>query len=194
MGLLAALDFLPGLVPATTALHASFADGSGLVEAPALLLGGPAVGDGRPAVPMGGTPLPENESFRALIGPAHEAAIAALAAERSAAAAAFGIRDLPGADEMIATHAGAPKGDGARPLPADPTALLRDTVIASLVPLASAARIAGTPAPMTEAMIALAATTLGADLMTAGRRLESLGIPGDLTAARRALEARAKGG
>lgn len=170
--------FLPNLQPRTMTLAASFSDGSGMVEAPALLLGGPLVGDGRPDVPMGGVPLDENESFRNLIGDKHRTVISALAAERVGVASAFGTRDLPTVDAWIDQYAGTSKGSGSRPIPTagEAASLLRDAVIGSLVPLASAAKIAGQAVPATEAMITMASTLLDADIASAGRRLETIGI------------------
>ncbi|MEM9012558.1 MAG: hypothetical protein AAGE18_15125 [Pseudomonadota bacterium] len=187
--------YLPGLVPATSLLHASFADGSGLVEAPALIVGGPALANGGPEIPMGGTPLPENATFAALLGAEHRRAIASLADERRTVARAFGVRDLPDDGAWIAAHAGALRREGARPVPgrAAATAMLRDAVIGSLVPLVSAARIAGIAVPMTEGMVATASALLGADLATAGRRLEALGVDGPVDAARRTLDLRQRG-
>ncbi|MGI9435509.1 MAG: hypothetical protein ACR2Q4_11890 [Geminicoccaceae bacterium] len=173
--------FLPNLTPAISSLHCGFADGSGVIELPALLLGGPLVGDGRPAVPMGGVPLAENESFRALIGEGHRAVIRDLAAERKDVARHFGVRDLPSADDWLNIHGGTPKGEGSRPIP-DPAAaasLLRDATIGSLVPLSSAAKVTGRAVPATEAMITLASSILGADIASAGRRLETIGIDAD---------------
>ncbi|MGI9500289.1 MAG: hypothetical protein ACR2P3_09635 [Geminicoccaceae bacterium] len=172
---------LPGLKPAISPLHASFADGSGLVEVPALLLGGPLIGDGRPTVPPGGVPLPENDTFRALIGEKHLAVISDLAAERTEVARHFGVRDLPDVDTWLDIHAGAPKGDGSQPVPspAEAASLLRDAIIGSLVPLSSAAKVAGRAVPATEAMITLASSVLDADIASAGRRLETIGIDAD---------------
>lgn len=177
--MLSALEkILPNLKPAISPLHASFADGSGVVEVPTLLLGGPLIGDGRPAVPMGGVALAENESFRNLIGEKHRAVIEALAQERVDVARQFGVRDLPSADEWLDIHAGAPKGDGSRPIPshAEAESLLRDATIGSLVPLSSAAKVTGRAVPATEAMIMLASSVLGADIGSAGRRLDAIGI------------------
>ena len=67
-------------------------------------------------------------------------------------------------------------------------------VIGSLVPLTSAARLAGVAVPATQAMIQIARASLGGDLLNAGRRLEAIGIAaGNLDEARRSLEMRAKG-
>ncbi len=188
--------YLPNLKPAISTVHSGFADGSGLVEAPALLLGGPAVGSGGPAVPMGGVPLAENRTFRNLIGPEHETVVARLAEERAAVGRVFGVRDLPTAAEWMDVHAGAPAGEGSRPVPAGAaaTAILRDATIGSLVPLASAARLAGVAVPMTEGMITLASTVLGADVATAGRRLETVGIDANgIEDARRIMDEIARG-
>ena len=75
-----------------------------------------------------------------------------------------------------------------RPVP-DPdqaTAIVRQGVLGSLVPLVSAAQLAGVPVPATKSIIQVVATFLGADLASAGRRLENIGFanadPDDKTA------------
>ncbi|MGI9486615.1 MAG: hypothetical protein ACR2RF_12190 [Geminicoccaceae bacterium] len=184
-------SILPNLRPAISLLHASFADGSGVVEVPALLLGGPLIGDGRPAVPMGGVPLAENESFRNLIGEKHRAVIENLAAERADVARHFGVRDLPDVEAWLGIHAGTPKGDGSRPIPSrtEAASLLRDAIIGSLVPLSSAAQVTGQPTPVTDAMITLASSVLDADIGSAGRRLDNIGIDaGNIDDARRIMD------
>jgi opine dehydrogenase len=188
--------YLPNLAPALSTVHSGFADGSGLVEVPALLLGGPAVGDGGPDIPMGGVPLPENQSFRALIGPEHEAVISKLAAERADVGRVFGVRNLPSASDWIAIHAGAASGEGSRRVPtrAQSAAILRDATIGSLVPLASAARIAGVSVPVTDGMITLVSSILGADIASAGRKLETVGIDAtNIEQARRIMDDIAQG-
>lgn len=187
---------LPNIEPAPSTVHSGFHDGSGLVEVPALLLGGVAVGNGLPEVPYGGVPLAENASFRALIGAEHERVIHALAAERHSVAAKFGVRDLPSAEQWIDTHAGAAKGAGARPVPDKSEAgkIVRCAIVGSLAPLASAARTAGIAVPVTESMITLASTVLSADIASAGRKLESVGIQAaDINDARRCLDNIAQG-
>ena len=107
------------------------------------------------------------------------------------------MRDLPDTEAWIATHAGALKGEGRRAIPGDAEAkaLLRDGVIGSLVPLVSAAQMAGVEVPVTQSMITLAGAVLGADVASAGRRLDTIGIRGgDLDTARAALDAIATGG
>ena len=170
--------FLPNVVPAINTVRSSFDDGSGLVEVPALLLGGPAVADGRPAIPDEAAPLSENETFRALIGPQHDAIIGAMADERRDVARRFGVRDLPGLAEWQERHAGALKGEGSRvvPQPDQAQKIVRCATIGSLVPLVSAAGIAGVAVPATQALVTLAGTVLGADMGNAGRRLEMIGI------------------
>jgi hypothetical protein len=54
--------------------------------------------------------------------------------------------------------------------------MVRQGVLGSLVPLASAARLAGVAVPATKAIIQVVATFLGADLASAGRRLENIGF------------------
>ena len=56
------------------------------------------------------------------------------------------------------------------------TAIVRQGVLGSLVPLASAARLAGVAVPATQSIIQVVATLLGADLASAGRRLENIGF------------------
>ena len=188
--------YLPGLDVRASVLASGFEDGSALVEVPALLMGGPAAASGAPSVPMGGTELPENHNFANLIGAAHRATIAAMLAERARVAQVFGVRDLPDLQAMIDRYAGTKTGDGIRPVP-DPQGarnVLRDGVIGSLVPLVSAAELAGVEIPVTRAMIALASTVLGADVAAAGRRLDTIGIrASDVSTARRAMEAIAVG-
>ena len=189
--------FLPDLVPVRSVAESGFADGSGLVEVPALLLGGPAAPPGGPDLPPGAEPLAERNTFRALIGDRHRAVVAAMAGERRRVAGRFGVRDLPGDDEWLDAFAGAPAGDEARPAPDSTQArrLLRCAVVGSLAPLVSAAKVAGLDVPVTRSMTALAQTVLGGDLAHAGRRLDAVGIGvGDLDDARRSLDAIVKGG
>ena len=65
-----------------------------------------------------------------------------------------------------------------RPVPErdQATAIVRQGVLGSLVPLASAARLAGVPVPATKSIIQVVGTLLGADLASAGRRLENIGF------------------
>lgn len=187
---------LPNLRPCDSVLESGFADGSALVELPALMLSGPALHPGAAPIPMGGVPLDENATFAALIGPQHRTMIARLAEERHAVARCFGVRGLPSSEDWISIHAGAPKGVGARAIPDQATAaaMLRDGIIGSLVPLISAAGLAGQEVPVTQSMVTLAATLLGADVAAAGRRLDTIGIAAsDIDSARRAMDAIAMG-
>ena len=188
--------FLPNLSPRDSVLVSGFADGSALVEFPALLMGGPAIGSGAIEIPLGGTPLSENDTFARLIGPEQRRLIASLAKERQAVARVFGVRDLPDAEHWIDTHAGSLKGEGRRPVPGDAEAksLLRDGVIGSLMPLVSAADLAGVQVPLTRSMVTLASSILGADVASAGRRLDTIGIrESDIAEARAAMDAIARG-
>lgn len=183
--------FLPNIKAADSVLWSGFADGSALVEVPALLLNGPAMSDGGVKIPMGGQPLPENNTFRTLIGTEQRSVIEKLASERHIVALAFGLRNLPSVDDWIDVHAGAKRGDHSRPVP-DQTqsqTLLRDGVIGSLVPLLSAARLTGIDVPMTQSMVTLASSILGADVAAAGRRLDTIGIvESDIDSARKAMD------
>lgn len=188
--------YLPNIVPTTSTLASGFADGSGLVEAPALLLGGTAMADGGPTIPMGGVPLEENQSFRNLIGDDQLRIIEQMADERRKVAFRFGVRDLPSTDDWLTTHAGAASGKGRRPVPthAEAKKILRDAAIGSLEPLVSAARVASCEVPVTKSMLQMISAALGADLAPAGRRLETVGVTADdLDDARKAMDRIAKG-
>ena len=188
--------FLPDLVPVRSVAESGFGDGSGIVEVPALLLGGPAAPPAGSDLPPGAKPLPERHTFRALVGDRHRAVVEAMAEERRRVAARFGVRDLPDTEEWLDTFAGAPAGEEARPVPDADQArrLLRCAVVGSLTPILSAAEVAGTEVPVTRAMTALAETLLGGDVAHAGRRLDTVGIGArDLDEARRAMDAIARG-
>ena len=188
--------YLPNLRPVQTVVHGGFADGSGLVEIPALLLGGPLGPPGGVELPPGAEPLEERFNFRTLIGSRHEAVIDAMATERRKVAARWGVRDLPGTGEWLEMCAGAEAGEGLRPIPNGEEAarLARCAVIGSLIPLLSAAEAAEQDAPVTRSLATLAQAALGGGLVNAGRRLDTIGIdPGNLDDARRAMDAVARG-
>jgi hypothetical protein len=188
---------LPNLNTCESVLASGFTDLSAAVEIPALIMGGAGLASGGFTVPMGGTPLPENETFAALIGADQMRLIQTLAEERKAIAQAFGIRGLPDIETWISDYTGAAKGEDTRPIPNHETArhMLRDGVIGSLVPLCSAAQLAGIAAPQTQAMISLTGAILDADVAASGRRLEMMGITADtLDEARRIFDALTPGG
>ncbi len=188
---------LPNLIEVESVLASGFADLSAAVEIPALVLGGAGLAPGGVTVPMGGQPLAENQTFAALIGPDQRHLIEALAEERCAVARAFGVRGLPDIDDWIAAFAGAERGEGARPIPYPDTAraLLRDGVIGSLVPLASAAELAGVAVPQTCALMAMVGAVLDADVAASGRRLQTIGMTANtIDDARRAFDALTPGG
>lgn len=189
--------YLPNLHPVESVLASGFSDLSAAVEIPALILGGAAMGTGGPAVPMGGVPLAENQTFAALIGADQMAVIHGLADERRRIAAVFGVRNLPQTEDWVSTFAGAERGAGARPIPDQQAArgLMRDGVLSSLVPLVSAGELAGIPTPLTSSLIAMSDRILGADVAAAGRRLETIGVSaGDVDQARRIFDTIATGG
>jgi opine dehydrogenase len=171
--------YLPDVDAAPSVLHSSLSDPTGLVEVPALLLGGPAAPVDARSIPPGAVPT-TLASFASLIGERHRDLIGALAAERRSVAAGFGVRDLPDDQTLIAQAVGSPEGDGVRavPVPAVATALVRDAVLGSLVPLVSAAEAAGVSVPATRAVITLAEAVLGGDLEAAGRSLHQIGFGG----------------
>ena len=119
-----------------------------------------------------------------------------MARERRRVAARFGVRELPDTASWLDTHAGAPAGEAARPVPdlERATRLIRCAVIGSLVPLISAAELAERDAPVTRAMAGLVQAALGGDIENAGRRLDTIGIGmRDLDDARRRMDAIAGG-
>lgn len=188
--------FIPNMTPVVSTIHSGFADGSGLVEIPALLVGGVAVGNGMQPLPVGAEPLEQNQTFRALIGSGQRALIRRLAHERTEVAWRFGVHSVPTVEEWVDAHGGALKGDGARPIPGPDEArqVVRCAVIGSLAPLASAARMCGVSVPTTDAMIVLASAILGGDVGSAGRHLQNVGVDvDDVDDARRVLDAIAKG-
>ena len=197
-GILQALQrFFPNLTPIESVVSSSFGDASGLVETVALMMGGPSFPEGGEPLPVGAEPLPERHVFRKLIGAQHRTLIESLATERKAVAARWGVRELPATETWIDHHAGTSHGKGIRPIPHEKQAiaLIRCAVIGSLVPLLSAARLAGLYTPVTQAMVEMAQASLGGDLINAGRKLDSLGIVAEhLDEARKILEIRAKGG
>ena len=190
------MHFLPDLVPCQNVAQSSFSDGSALAEIPALLVGGPAAPSGAIKLPAGAEPLPERNTFRALLGGRHYALASALAEERRRVAARWGVRELPECDSWLDSHAGESAGDYSRPVPGpeDADLLVRCAVVGSLMPLMSAARIAGVKTPATRSVATLAEAALGGGLAAAGRRLESLGMDDcDIDDARRAMDAISKG-
>ena len=66
---------------------------------------------------------------------------------------------------------------------------MRDGVIGSLVPLASAADLSGVAVPQTKALMALVGGILDADVAASGRRLETMGLSGSADEVRRAVDA-----
>jgi len=74
-------------------------------------------------------------------------------------------------------------------------ALMRDGVIGSLVPLASAAALSDVDVPQTRALMATVGAILDADVAASGRRLETMGITArNLDDARRTFDALTAGG
>lgn len=197
-GTLQALQrFFPNLTPIESVVSCSFGDASGLVETVPLMLGGPGFPEGGTPLPVGAEPLAERHVFRKLIGAQHRTLIESLATERRTVAARWGVRELPTTEEWIDHHAGTPQGRGTRPIPNEKQALamIRCAVVGSLVPLLSAARLAGIQTPVTQALVEMAQASLGGDLINAGRKLDSIGIGAEsLDEARKILETRAKGG
>ncbi len=181
----------PNLTAVHSALHSGFHDGSSVVDAPALLLGGCALPSGGPEVPYGGVALAQNHNFRNLLGDGHISLITALWQERCRIAQAYGVRDLAAVETLLDQYAGTAQGEGMRAVPsvAESHAMLRSAIIGSLAPLVSAAALAGIATPLTQSMIQLGSALLDGDLQSAGRRLDNIGIQADnIDDARSAIE------
>jgi len=159
---------LPGVSASPTVLHSSLADATGLVDVPALVVGGPGTLDDPSELLPGAEPMDE--------APAHglplRNLVQRLADERRAVAERWGVRDLPPPSDWV------DRADNAPPLPSGSEA--RDAVLertaGSLVPLASAARLADVPTPVTDAVITAVSAMFAVDLTSVGRRLENLGL------------------
>ncbi len=164
--------------PCTSTLYSSFGDCSGVVELPALVLGGPFNPNGGPAVPDGANALPVHQNFHNLFGESHRLVASQLLDERRLVASKFGVRDLPNLELALSDYAGGVEADDSRAIPnlQQSREMLRCAVIASLLPLQSAAQLAGVAVPVTQAMTTLGSSLLDADLTAAGRWLESLGV------------------
>jgi hypothetical protein len=171
-------EFLPMINPSINLLENSFSDASGLVEVPGLLLGGAAMSDTHGELPDGAVELDENKTFRNLLGNEHLQVVSAMAEERRKVATKFGVRNLPDDSTWLDQYAGTHKGVGLRPIPNQTMAknIIRCSTLGSLVPLLSAAEIAGETVPVTRSLVDLAGTVLRADSMSSGRRLDAIGI------------------
>ncbi len=173
------------VTPAPTVIHSSFHDGSGLVEVPSLLLGGPAAAD-EPESPPPGITTVHADLWGGLLSAGVNAIISSLANERRAVAAQWGVRDLRSDGEWPDRP-----GDRRRPSASEAKDMLRESVVASLVPLASAAHKVGVDVPLTDSLVTLASAVSGLDLATAGRTLDAIGWTGaDIDAIRRAVGVR----
>ena len=200
-GLESVVSQLKGVIPAIesapSALHSAFADASGAVECTALMLGGAPVFQVPNSLPEGAVVLEDHQTIFSLIDNVRcRSALADLLQERRDVARCFGVRNLPADEEWIQMSAGAPSGNSGRSIPSLDIAadIVRCAVIGSLVPLQSAGQIAGVATPVTDAMISLGSSVLGSDLTTAGRRLESMGIPArSVDDARRRMELLVRG-
>tara|TARA_Y100000588_G_scaffold288514_1_gene306912 strand:- start:5 stop:1192 length:1188 start_codon:yes stop_codon:yes gene_type:complete len=169
---------IPELIPVASVLHSGFGDASGLVEVVGLTLGGLALQDGQASLPAGAESLEERYVFRTLLGERHNRIVSTLAVERRTVATRWGVRNLPSTGEWLDQFAGTINGNTVRPVPDKIQAdnMIRCATMGSLVPLQSAAQLAGIPVPATSAMIELAHQSIGGDLLHAGRRLDSMGF------------------
>lgn len=176
----------------TGAAASSFCDCSGIFESVACLMGGLTIRQGGPTNPMGGMPLPENDTFANLFGVDHIGLLQGVLDERRETAHRFGQRNVPNDIKApMGLFAGDTSGAFARPIPshAEAIEMLRDAVIGSLVPLTSAARLVNVATPLHDSLVSLASSVLEADLATAGRKLPAMGVDGENPdTARRALE------
>lgn len=168
---------LPMLRDATGVLETTFSDPSALINLPPAILGSAAVSDQAPSL------------RDRLPGQLTKTVVRRLDAERVRIAFAFGVRglrpvqdwladtyDLDGEDlddvlDRMAAYDAMPAGG-----PPSLDQRTHDLVATSLVPLASAAELAGIPAPATRALVDLASVLGGVDYMRHGRTLASLGL------------------
>lgn len=171
---------LPEVGSSPTVLHSSLGDATGLVDVPALIVGGPGTRDEPGELLPGAERIDDSPPAGAPLLNLVER----LADERRAVAERWGVRDMPSTFDWVGRVArlrSEPGGAGAR------DAVLEGTA-GSLVPLASAGRMAGVPTPVTDAVITGVSAMFAVDLTAAGRRLENLGLAGsDLDAVRRSV-------
>ena len=183
--------------PAPSVIHSGLSDAGGAVECVALLVGGSLIHQAPDTAPEGAVALEERQTIRSLIENQHsQMLLAALLEERRTVARQYGVRNLPENDEWTARYSGTPAGSGRRTIPSLEHAvdLVHCAVIGSLVPLQSAAQLAGVATPTTDSVIALAGASLDRKLDTAGRRLNTIGVDASSAdAARRHLESIARG-
>jgi len=156
-----------------TVLHTSLTESS-WSAIPAGLLDGPLLRQTPGELLPGATALPQPVTPSSQM----EALVGALASERAAVAARWGVRSPQ-----------APISES--PMWFDEEgrmAAVLDGTIGSLTPLCSAAALASVPVPVTSAVVTLVSTMGGRDLWAEGRRLEGLGwADTDLDAVRRAV-------
>ncbi|MCY3879112.1 MAG: hypothetical protein OXF74_08030 [Rhodobacteraceae bacterium] len=191
------LRFIHDAAPVANIVESSFADASSAVELPALLLGGPAAPSAAAEIPAGGVALAERATFRSLLGEHHLRLVSAMCAERRQVAARWGIHELPDDADWLDIHAGALAGDHARHIPSAVEAdiLARCAVVGSLMPLCSAAELAGVDTPATHAVSGIALAALGGGLAATGRSIQSIGITANrIEDARRAIDTIAREG
>jgi opine dehydrogenase len=169
----ALLPVLPMLRGAAGVLETSFSNTSGLlVAAPALLAAS----------------APGNATLRdRLPGSIVESLLARLDAERARTAFAFGVRELRSLAAWLGESFGTQADDpvlaldevgayDSLPAPGALDIAVHDAVLTGLVPLVSAAELAGVAAPATAALVALASAISGIDLAAHGRTMASLGL------------------
>ena len=188
---------LPNIQPVPTVAHSSFADGSGVVESIALMMGlSRAVQSDKYRLP-GAEPLAEHANMQGLIDTERgQRLISQALRERRDVARRYGIRDLPDDKNWIDVYVGSSKGDNIRPVPSEQQALsmLRSAVTGSLIPVQSAGKLSGITTPITDALVTLAGALLGQDLTAIGRRLENMGASAQTSdEARRWMETAVKG-
>ena len=190
-------SIFPNIAEAPSAIHCGFADASGAVECVALLLGGSLIHQAPNSFPAGAVPLAERRTLFSLIDNDHSRSVlTSLFQERRDVARYFGVRNLPNDNDWIKNFAGTAADSGSRKIPSPEQAvdLVHCAVIGSLVPLQSAAALAGLATPTTDSLVSLASASLGRALATAGRKLDAMDVSGNsIDEARRRLEAIARG-
>ena len=182
---------------APSVIHSGFSDAGGAVESVSLLLGGSLIHQSGESLPEGAVALEERRTLRSLIETERcLALLETLLQERRDSARPYGVRDFPDNNQWMKQHSGTISGSGSRKIPSQGQAvdLLHCAVVGSLVPLQSAAKLAGVTTPATDSIITLASASLKRKLETAGRKLENMGIDvGSTDITRRHLESVARG-
>ena len=166
-------EYFPATELLPTVLHTSLTESSWSAAASGML-DGPMTRGAPDGLLPGAAPLPRPPAP----SPEMESLLGALAGERAAVAARWGVRTPPA---PISEDPSGPEGEAL-------AQAVLDGAAGSLAPLCSAAALASVPVPVTSSLVTLLSAMCRRDLLAEGRRLETLGWAGaDLDAVRRAV-------